>query len=285
MAFAAITRLRRRGLVLGVRQDFPVYVRSRRHQRWMHAAADALEYLWRRLARHTPVIVVGPALARQYVRSPAVLDITVSLITEADIESGRQAAAERRYDGSLIALSVGRLDQEKNPLLLADILERLRSRDDRWRLVVCGEGPLAGALVARLAAKGLSAHADLRGYVPLHGGLLDLYRQAHVFLHISLTEGKPQVLAEAFASGLPVVATAVGGVAEAADGAALLIAPEDPCAAAKAAERLAGGVAIRDRLIETGFEKLAGQTLEQQTRRVVEFIARSSPSRGGILAR
>ena len=56
-----------------------------------------------------------------------------------------------------------------------------------------------------------------------------------VFLHVSWTEGVPQVLFEAFAAGLPVVATDVGGVAQAVDGAALLVAPGDALAAAKRA--------------------------------------------------
>ena len=57
--------------------------------------------------------------------------------------------------------------------------------------------------------------------MPLRDGLLALYRSAHVLLHVSWTEGLPQVLFEAFAAGLPVVATDVGGVAEAAGDGAL----------------------------------------------------------------
>ncbi len=52
----------------------------------------------------------------------------------------------------------------------------------------------------------------LLGYVPIDDGLLDRYRQADVFLHVSWTEGFPQVLLEAFASRTPAVATEVGGV-------------------------------------------------------------------------
>ena len=77
--------------------------------------------------------------------------------------------------------------------------------------------------------------------MPIDGGLLDLYRNSHAFLHVSLTEGFPQVLVEAFASGLPAVATAVGGVAAAAGDAALLIEPQDAAAAAEALERIADG--------------------------------------------
>src|SRR5665811_1773008 len=79
---------------------------------------------------------------------------------------------------------------------------------------------------------GCSDHAELLGYVPIDGGLLERYRESHVFLHVSLTEGMPQVLTEAFASGLPLLATAGGGVWDVAGDAALLVAASDAGAAA-----------------------------------------------------
>ncbi len=277
VAFALLTRMRRRTLVLGVRQDFPTYVRSRRPtQRWMHAGADVLERSWRWLARSSPVIVVGPELARQYSMAPALLEIVVSLVRDGDIEEGMRAAG-RSYDGELNVLSVGRLDTEKNPLLLAQVLSALRVADPRWRLVVCGEGPLSGALAAEIDRLGLSDSADLRGYVPVQGGLLDLYRSSHAFLHVSLTEGMPQVLIEAFASGLPVVATAVGGVPEAAGDAALLIPPADAGAAVAALLAIAGDGDLRARLIAEGLGRARAQTLDVEVARVSEFIARPGP--------
>src|SRR5207245_1791237 len=93
---------------------------------------------------------------------------------------------------------------------------RLLARGCRWRLVVCGDGPLRGELERRLTELGVSHRAELRGYVPINGGLLEVYRSSHAFLHVSLTEGFPQVLGEAFASRLPVVAQRlVGGGAHA----------------------------------------------------------------------
>ena len=270
LAFAALVRLRRRRIVLGVRQDTPAYMRNRHPgRRWIHLVGDALERAWRALARRHEAIVVGPELARRYARGGRVLELSVSLIAESDIAS-RETVASRSYDGELLALSVGRLEQEKNPLLLADVLAAL---PDPWRLLVCGEGPLAGALESRLRALGVAERAELRGYVPIDGGLLDVYRSSHAFLHVSWTEGLPQVLFEAFAGRLPVVATDVGGVASATGEAALIIPPGDAQAAATALERVAADPELRARLIDAGLERVRGRTLEAECRRVAAFIA------------
>lgn len=273
---AWMTLLRRRRLVLGVRQDMPLYVRSRRPgRRWMHWSADALEWIWQRLARRHPAVVVGPELERKYLEAGAceVLSTAVSLVSEADLAKAGAAIAARDYAGELTVLTVGRLDAEKNPLLLAEIGEQLRGSQRRWRLVVCGDGPLREQLHERLAERGLQDVVELLGYVPIDGGLLELYRSSHMFLHVSLTEGFPQVLVEAFASGLPTVATAVGGVPAAAEGAALLVAPDDAGAAASALQRIAEDASLRDRLVEAGLERARGGTLEAASARLADFLA------------
>jgi len=124
-----------------------------------------------------------------------------------------------------------------------------------------------------LAALGVDGSADLRGYVALEGGLLELYRTSHVFLHVSWTEGLPQVLFEAFASGLPMVATAVGGVPDGVDGAGILIPPGDPGAAVAALERVAGEQPFREELIDRGLERAHAHTIESECRRLAAFIA------------
>ncbi|MEA2367988.1 MAG: hypothetical protein QOH38_706 [Thermoleophilaceae bacterium] len=271
--FAWLTALRGRRVALGVRQDLPRYVRSRHPGRhWVHLAADALEWTYRTLARRWRVVVVGPELARNYGRARSLLPITVSLVPESGIATDAEAAA-RSYDGELVALSVGRLEREKNPLLLADVLARLRQLDPRWRLVVAGEGPLEGALRDRLRELGVEEAADVRGYVPIDGGLPELYRSSHAFLHISWTEGLPQVLFEAFAAGLPVVATEVGGVPAAAGDAALLVPPGDAERPALELARLGGDAELRARLVGAGLRRVREHTLEAESRRVAEFLA------------
>jgi glycosyltransferase involved in cell wall biosynthesis len=275
VVLALLAALRGRRLVLGVRQDMPVYVRSRRPgRRWLHLSADLLEATWKLLARRYPVVVVGPELARKYRAKGArnVFATTVSLMSERDLAQVADAQA-RDYDGELTLLSVGRLDAEKNPLLLADVLAALASGQRRWRMVVCGDGPLREPLRERLAELGLLERVRLPGYVSLDGGLLELYRSSHVFLHVSFTEGFPQVLVEAFASALPVVATAVGGVRAAAEGAALLIEPSDRDAAAQAVERIAGDPALRERLVQAGLARAREGTLEAASARLAQFLA------------
>lgn len=269
VAFALVARARRRRVALGVRQDLPRYVRSRRPgRRSLALAADVLEGTWRLLARRLPVVVVGEELARGYRHGRRVLPIAVSLVEERDLVDADEAAA-RPWDGELRLLTVGRLDAEKNPLMLADVLARL---DDRWRLVVCGEGPLRGALEERLTQLGVRDRADLRGYVPIDGGLLELYRGAHAFLHVSWTEGMPQVLLEAFAAGLPVVATAVGGVEAMAAGPAALVDPGDPDAPAGVLAELAEDPDRRRRMIAAGLERVREHTRQAESRRVLELL-------------
>jgi glycosyltransferase involved in cell wall biosynthesis len=178
----------------------------------------------------------------------------------------------RDYSGELNVLAVGRLEREKNPLLLADILARLREREPRWRLIVCGDGPMREELAQRLDRLGVADHADLRGYVAMNGELTRFYRSSHLFLHVSWTEGVPQVLFEAFAAGLPAVATAVGGVPGAADGCAVLIPPGDASAAAEGLLALARDQSLRERLTDAGGARVRLHTIEAETRRVADFL-------------
>ncbi|HEY3019315.1 MAG TPA: hypothetical protein VGJ32_03940, partial [Solirubrobacteraceae bacterium] len=128
IAFALQARRRGRAVVLGVRQDLPAYVRTRHPRRPdLVAAGYALEGAWRLLARACPVVVVGPDLARRYRRASAVLPAVVSLVRAGDVAASRPPR-RRAPDAPFEVLAVGRLDPEKNPLLLADVLAALVAR-------------------------------------------------------------------------------------------------------------------------------------------------------------
>jgi glycosyltransferase involved in cell wall biosynthesis len=268
--FVALARLRRRAVALGVRMSYPDYVR-RRHprSRVLHRLADALDGAWRTLARRYPTVVVGEELAARYRGARRLLVGAISLVDQDDLVSAAEAHA-RPYDGELTVLTVGRLDVEKNPMLLPEVLAALDG--DRWRLVVCGDGPLRAAIEARCAELGVAGRVQLRGQLPADE-LRDVYRSSHALLHVSWTEGVPQVLFEAFAAGLPTVATDVGGVRAAAGDAALLIPPGDAGAAVAALREVAGDPARRDALIDAGLARAAEHTRAAESRRLLDFIA------------
>jgi len=274
IGFALLTRLRGRKLVLGVRQHLPGYARHRHPgRRGTLALAVVLEAAYRLIGRTCDVIVVGSELGRHYRRARRLLVMNISLVGEADIVDPESVT--RSYDTEIRVLSVGRLDAEKNPLMLADVLECLAAGPGRWHLTVCGDGVMAPELARRLQAVeqlGPNARGELLGHVPAGPRLHDVYRSSHVFLHVSWTEGMPQVLLEAFAAALPLVATDVGGVADMAGGAAVLVAAGDPEAAAGAVRQLVNDSALRQELTAAGSSRLEGHTLEASASRVADFL-------------
>ena len=274
-AFAFLARLRRKRVILGVRQDSVSYMRNRHpNKRVRLVLARAMDRAFRLLARRWPVIVVGPAIADSYAHSRRLLEISVSLVHESEIEPGPNP---RDYSGELIALSVGRLEAEKNPLALADVMLELRRLDDRWRLVVYGEGDLRGALEGRLHELGVADRVELRGYVSHDAGLGEAYREAHALAHVSWTEGLPQILYEAFAALLPVVATDVGGIRAAVGDAALLVPAGEPERTAGSLARIGRDAELRDSLVDRGLALVRAHTIESETQAVADFVAAAAP--------
>lgn len=271
--FALLALLRGRRVALGVRQDYVVYVRNRHPaNRRLQLLARVLDGAFRLLARRCAVVAVGPTVAAQYGAARSLLAANVVLVGEQDLIGPDDPPAASPGE-EFVVLSVGRLDDEKNPLLLADVLAGLPQGQRRWRMVICGDGPLEGALRERLRAHGVEDRAELLGFVPAGPALRELYRHSDLFLHVSFTEGVPQVLFEAFAAGLPTVATDVGGVAAAGGAAALLIPPDDAPAAIAALERLADDAELRARMVTEGLKIARRYTREEQCRLVAEFLA------------
>ena len=182
--------------------------------------ADVVAPVSRELGRHLRAIAPD---ARMRVM-PNVVD------TEVFTPLGR-----RDHDGPVRLLTVGSLDEKKGHAHLLDALAELRGRFDA-RLDVVG----AGALRARLEDH--AGRLDLGESVRFHGELrkeevAELMRAADLFVLPSLHETFGCVLIEAMASGLPSVATAVGGVPEVLEsGAGTLVAPREPHALAAAIE-------------------------------------------------
>ena len=108
-----------------------------------------------------------------------------------------------------LALSVGRLDDQKGLPDLLDAAEQTIVQKSEWHLVLAGDGPRRDWLLGQLADR-----AALRGNVHWLGRRDDvpnLLKSADVLVHASLWEGMPNSVLEAMAAGIPVIGTAVEG--------------------------------------------------------------------------
>jgi glycosyltransferase involved in cell wall biosynthesis len=125
----------------------------------------------------------------------------------------------------------GRLERGKGVDVLLDAAERLHAKLPATAFLFAGDGPLREPLVARASASGLPARL-----VGQRDDVAELLKLCAVVVLPSRQEAFGRVLIEAMASGVPVVATAVGGIPEVCvDGVTgLLVPPDDPDALAVA---------------------------------------------------
>lgn len=139
--------------------------------------------------------------------------------------------------GAIVIGTVGRIDAVKDhaSLVRAFILlrDRLPELADRLRLAIVGDGPQLATLRALAVSEGIAHRVWLPGS---RTDIPELLRGWRVFANSSIAEGMPASVLEAMGCGLPVVATRVGGIAEALDDGETgrLVAPSDPPALADA---------------------------------------------------
>ena len=148
-----------------------------------------------------------------------------------------------------LALSVGRLKAPKDFWTLVQAMALLSSGGCRLR--IAGDGPERAALNEEIGRLGLTGVVELLGD---RDDVVELLRQSHLFVLSSRSEGMPMSVLEAMASGVPVVASAVGGLPElvADEESGLLVEPGDPQALAAAISRLVEDTALRQRFAAAG---------------------------------
>ena len=165
--------------------------------------------------------------------------------------------------GERTVLYAGRLTREKGVDLLADAFLAARTLDPGLHLVLAGGGPEEEALRDRLGE-----HATFLGW--LEGDdLARAYASADIFLFPSRTDTFGQVVLEAQASGLPVIAVDEGGPATLVrDGATGLLRPSDPDALGAAVAGLAADQRTRDRLARAALAAVADRTWDRALARL-----------------
>lgn len=177
------------------------------------------------------------------------VDLTASdaLVAERERIRAEVRAELGVADGDLVALTVANLRPEKGYDTLLDAARLVADRGLPVRFVSVGIGSEAEAMADRCRALGLDGRFTFLG---LREDVLRLLVAADLFVLPSHQEGLPVVLMEATSVGLPIVATAVGGVpqvlTDGVDG--LVVPPGDPTALADGVARLVGDPDLRRRL-------------------------------------
>ena len=148
-----------------------------------------------------------------------------------DQHSRAAKRAELRLGSHFAWLAVGRFVQAKNYELMLRAFASARSPNAR--LIIAGDGPL------RLQMEDLASHLSISSQVQFLGArndIMQLMNAADAYVMSSDWEGMPMVLLEASATGLPIVATRVGGNAEVVQHGrtGLLVAPQQEDALAEA---------------------------------------------------
>jgi sugar transferase (PEP-CTERM/EpsH1 system associated) len=147
------------------------------------------------------------------------------------------ARPEFAHPDSIVFGSVGRMVAVKDyPLLTRAFIQLMRQqpeRAERARLIIVGDGPARAACLELLQGAGLAHLAWLPG---ARDDIAEIMQVLDVFVLPSKNEGISNTILEALASGLPVIATAVGGnvelVEEGVNG--MLVAPGDVAEMAQA---------------------------------------------------
>ena len=155
----------------------------------------------------------------------------------------------KRHRNERVVLAVGRLSGEKAFTDLIVAIDQLRRERPELcvRLMIVGDGPERSQIERAARDFRLQDRVTLLGHVQ---DVRSCYRRADVLAISSLTEGSPNVLLEAMAAGVPVIATSVGGIPEVVTDkeTGLLVGPRDPQAMASAINLLFSNPVLARRL-------------------------------------
>jgi glycosyltransferase involved in cell wall biosynthesis/predicted metal-dependent phosphoesterase TrpH len=186
---------------------------------------------------------------------------------------------EMALPDAINVLYAGRVTREKGADLLADAFLTARERNPRLRLLLAGGGPEQEHLCERLG--------DAATFLGWLDGveLARVYASADIFLFPSRTDTFGQVILEAQASGLAVVAVAEGGPRSLIENrvSGLLCAPEAEALAAAVVE-LAGSPLLRERLARAGLASVRARTWERALDRLAAGYRRVLRATGSIEA-
>ncbi|MGZ5434848.1 MAG: glycosyltransferase [Pyrinomonadaceae bacterium] len=198
-----------------------------------------------------------------------------AVVPPRSLATGEKCALRTQFgivEDERVILAIGRLSREKGHADLFNSIASVRDSKPEFKLklMLVGDGPERPDLQALAKTLALDNVAVFAGHV---SDVTPFYAIADVFALPSHSEGSPNVLLEAMAAGLPVVATSVGGVPEIAtdEKDALLVPARNPAAFAEALRRALSDAALMQKLKTKAIVRAREFSPESHARSLIEI--------------
>ena len=200
--------------------------------------------------------------------------VIASLVNENDISIDNSP----HTDTDTRLLYVGRLSHEKGLDCLIQALPYLVKENNRLTLSICGDGPETKRLRILVERLGMTDYVNFHGFVPWGEKLSKIYLDSDIFILPSLSEGVPKVLLEAMASGIPIIATNVGGIPDIINDLenGILVPPGNSEAIADAVKMIIKNNSLQKKLIRNGYDFIREHTAGKQAGKIAELMYRYS---------
>ncbi|MCK4261446.1 MAG: glycosyltransferase family 4 protein [Halanaerobiales bacterium] len=179
-------------------------------------------------------------------------------------------------------LFVGRLVYSKGVQDLIHAVAKLSMGNRKIRITIVGTGPMDKELKTIVGMLKLSDSVHFVGHIPFGENLFQVYRTGDIFVLPTYTEGLPKVLFEAFAFGIPIIATKVGGIPSVIshEENGILINPGSPTQIASATKRIITDSSLRRKIVSNGYAWITKHTLEEEVGRIIKVINATAGTKG-----
>ncbi|WP_018693852.1 glycosyltransferase family 4 protein [Algicola sagamiensis] len=225
---------------------------------------------------------IRDVLLSEQVPQSCMVTIRDAVDTAAFVPKEKESGVFTRFNVPESAVTVGviaQLIERKGHKFLIDVVERLVQDTPDAHFLFFGKGPEEAALKAYCEEKGVSQHVTFTGFV---AGIEQIIPQLDMVVHPALAEGMGVALLQASACGVPIVASAVGGIPEAVkDGySGFLVQPGNSKALYDKVSRLLQDKSLRETMGKQGRqymeEAFALTVMSQQSMQLYEAVLNES---------
>ena len=232
-------------------------------------------YLFLKEMKRTTILVNSPALFEKYNQiASKTSQIKTTTLSDEDFYERLDTCK----GDQIKLLFTGRIDLAKGLVELVSALAELNKKEKKYTLDIVGwegkkEKPVQNQLIELAKQNGQESQLKFHGKMSVGMELNCMYRQADIYLIPSYHEGFPRTIWESMANSCPVIATKVGAIPYfLKDGEAILIEPKNIDQIVLAVKNLVSNTAIRQKLIQKGYEIAKTNTLKFQTKELLAKI-------------